>query len=108
MSAAVQGLNDAYLQQPHHAPSYWETPFYPQREQQQGLTNWTTNETPRKPPQREGVLILEIGQGKTLLELTRRHIERDIEQLKTSYIFYDAHVIEQFLTDHRSLPSILL
>lgn len=99
MSALAHGLNGAFLQRDVQALNSPE-------EKPQGLTNWARPELARKAPQREGVIVFEIAQARTLYEQSRDSTTRDIDELKTFYVFAD-DAVDQFLTDHRALPAIL-
>jgi len=85
MSASVQGLNDVYLGQNAQVP---------------------LQDLPRKGPQRHGANILDITQAAVLFEQSHERARRDIEDLRTSYVFADESVA-RFLSKHRALPSVL-
>src|SRR5271165_2545113 len=86
MSAAVQGLNDLYLQQ--------------------DVAQVTFQDPPRKGPPRQGANRPDIIQATTLFEQSQERIRRDIEALRISYVFADESVAN-FLSRHRAFPSVL-
>jgi hypothetical protein len=85
MSAALQGLNDLYLQQGTQVP---------------------IQELPRKTPGRQSSNIFEINQALALFEQIHERMHRDIEELRMRYVFAD-ETVSQFLYQHRAFPSVL-
>jgi hypothetical protein len=64
--------------------------------------------TLHKPPQREGILVFEISQARTLFQRSQTILDQDISDLKRSFGFPANESVAIFLAHHRSIPPILL
>lgn len=99
MSALANGLSGGLSEQ------YGQMSSSP-KDRVRGLTDWTQTDPPRKAPQREGSMNLEISQARALYEQSRDRIKRQIEDLRASYVFA-SDAVDRFLFDHQAIAAIL-
>ena len=96
-----QGLNAAYLQ-PDYPPPVSEQAL-------QGLTRWHDQGAMlRKPPQREGAIVVELSRARELFQRSQTMLDQDLAELRKCYGFPANDSVANFLANHRAITAVLI